>query len=308
MSDCAAVVRDAPTGDEARGAVMALTAYGLWGLLPIYWKLLDAVPPLEILAHRVVWSLAFVAALLAATGGLARVRAHLREPAVRRALLASTALIATNWGLFIYAVSADRITDASLGYYVNPLLSIALGRVFLGERLRPLQLAAVGLAACGVIWLTAAKASLPWISLVLALTFGLYGLVRKRVAVSAVDGLAIETALTSPFALAYLALLTPALGHLRTSAPSTVALLVASGAVTAIPLLAFAGAARRLRLGTLGMVQYVAPTLQLACAVALYGEPFGRHEAITFGLIWSAVLLYAADALRHRARSPAPAS
>ncbi len=277
---------------------MAVVAYGLWGLFPIYWKLLSAVPPFEILAHRVTWSLVLIALVLGARGQLGATLAVLRDPARRRVLLVSTALIGTNWALFIWAVSADRITDASLGYYINPLLNVAVGRVVLGERLRPLQAVAFAIATLGVGYLTVAKGALPWVSVVLALTFCLYGLVRKRAPVGAVDGLAIETGLTTPLAVLYLLLLDPPLGAITSAAPTTVALLVLSGLVTAVPLLAFAGAARRLRLGTLGMVQFLAPTLQLGCAVLLYGEAFGRDEAVTFGLIWTAVLLYAADAWR----------
>ncbi len=282
------------------GALMALLAYVLWGFFPIYWKWLDAVPPFEVLAHRILWSLFFVVGLLAMSGKVRSTWAHLRKGATRRAMLASTVLIATNWGLFIWAVSADRIRDASLGYYINPLLNVVIGRVVLGERLRPPQTAAVLLATAGVAWLAIAQGSLPWVSLVLALTFCLYGLVRKQVAVTAVEGLAIETLLTTPFVLVYLLCLDPPLGHLIQADGTTVALLLGSGVVTAVPLLAFAGAARRLRFGTLGMLQYLAPSLQLGCAVLIYDEPFGTHQAVTFGLIWAAVLLYGADSLRQR--------
>lgn len=286
---------------------MAVVAYSLWGLLPIYWKLLGAVPAIEVLTHRIVWSLGFIAVLLFARRGWRRTLGFLRDRETRGAMLLSTALIATNWFIFIWAVSADRVTEASLGYYINPLLNVALARVFLGERLRPLQGVAVALAAIGVVTLTVMRGELPWVSVVLAVSFALYGLVRKRTPVGAVEGLAIETGLVTPLAIGYLLLLSPPLGHLVTADPVTVGLLVGAGVITAVPLLAFAGAARRLRYTTLGMIQYLAPTLQLGCAVLLYGEAFTEAHAITFGLIWIAVLLYVIDMLRRPSPDPAPA-
>ena len=286
---------------------MAVVAYSLWGLLPIYWKLLGAVPAIEVLTHRIVWSLGFIAVLLFARRGWRRTLGFLRDRETRGAMLLSTALIATNWFIFIWAVSADRVTEASLGYYINPLLNVALARVFLGERLRPLQGVAVALAAIGVVTLTVMRGELPWVSVVLAVSFALYGLVRKRTPVGAVEGRAIETGLVTPLAIGYLLLLSPPLGHLVTADPVTVGLLVGAGVITAVPLLAFAGAARRLRYTTLGMIQYLAPTLQLGCAVLLYGEAFTQAHAITFGLIWIAVLLYVIDMLRRPSPDPAPA-
>ena len=290
----------APTTSRA-GAAMAVLAYGLWGLLPIYWKLLASVPAAEVLAHRIVWSLGLIAIVLFAQRGWRRTLGYLRSRETRGVMLLSTALIATNWFLFIWAVSADRVTEASLGYYINPLLNVALARLFLGERLRPLAAVAVGIATLAVAYLTLARGALPWVSVVLAVTFATYGLVRKRAPVGAVEELAIETGLVTPLALGYLLWLEPPGGALVTAAPTVALLLVAAGAVTAVPLLAFTGAARRLRYTTLGMVQYLAPTLQLACAVLLYGEPFEAAHAVTFGLIWLAVALYVVDMLRVRA-------
>jgi chloramphenicol-sensitive protein RarD len=292
----------------SRGLAMAIVAYGLWGLFPIYWKQLASVPAPEVLAHRVLWALVFAALLLLARRSLGRALRLLAEPAKRRAMLLSAGLIAANWGLFIWAVSVDRVTEASLGYYINPLLNVVLARLVLGERLRPFQAVAVGVAASGVIYLTLSRGELPWVSLVLATTFSLYGLVRKRAPIGPVDGLAIETGLVTPFAIGYLLLLDPPLGRFAASADlGLIALLVGSGVATSVPLLAFADAARRLRYTTLGMVQYLAPTLQLACAVLLYGEPFRREHAITFGLIWCAVAIYLGDAVLRRRPLPAPA-
>lgn len=291
-----------------RGVAMALVAYGLWGLFPIYWKQLAAIPAAEVLAHRVLWALVFAVVVLLGRRSFRRALAVLAVPAKRRAMLLSSALIAGNWGIFIWAVSRDRVTEASLGYYINPLLNVLLARIVLGERLRPFQAVAVALAASGVAYLTLARGEVPWVSLVLATSFALYGLVRKRAPVGPLEGLAVETGLVTPVALAYLLWLDPPLGHLGggLSAP-LVALLVGSGVATSVPLLAFADAARRLRYTTLGMVQYLAPTLQLACAVILYGEPFGPEHAVTFGLIWCAVAVYLADALLRRRAVPAAA-
>lgn len=282
---------------------MGLIAYSLWGFLPIYWKWLGSIPPFEILAHRILWSFVFIVAVLALTGALGRTWGHLRDTKRRRALVLSTALIGANWGIFIYAVAVDRVSDASLGYYINPLFNVLIGGLFLGETLRGPQRVAVALAAMGVTWLTYAQGSLPWISLVLALTFCLYGLVRRRLPVKATEGLAIETGLTVPVALAYLLWLTPPLGDAMQADAGIWALLVGSGVVTAIPLLAFAGAAMRLEFATLGMIQFLAPSLQLACAVLIYDKPFGRDQAVAFAFIWAAVLLYAGDAARHAHRS-----
>ena len=290
----------APTTSRA-GAAMAVLAYGLWGLLPIYWKLLASVPAAEVLAHRIVWSLGLIAIVLFAQRGWRRTLGYLRSRETRGVMLLATALIATNWFLFIWAVSADRVTEASLGYYINPLLNVALARLFLGERLRPLAAVAVGIATLAVAYLTLARGALPWVSVVLAVTFATYGLVRKRAPVGAVEGLAIETGLVTPLALGYLLWGGRPGGALVTAAPTGAVLFVAAGAVPAVPLLAFTGAARRLRYTTLGMVQYLAPTLQLACAVLLYGEPFEAAHAVTFGLIWLAVALYVVDMLRVRA-------
>ena len=188
--------------------------------------------------------------------------------------------------------------EPGLGYYINPLLNVVIARVFLGERLRPIQTVAVALASGGVLWLTIAQGSLPWVSLVLAFTFCLYGLVRRSIAISAVDGLAIETGLTVPLALAYLVTLDPPFGQMGSVDGITLVLIIGSGVVTALPLLAFAGAARRLRFTTLGMIQYLAPSLQLATAVLLYDEHFGLDQRITFALIWAAVALYVVDSAR----------
>jgi chloramphenicol-sensitive protein RarD len=296
--------------DSTRGFLFAASAYFLWGLFPIYWKQLGQVPAAEVLAHRVTWSFVFIALFVGAVRGFPAVRDAVVNPKPRRAMLASTFLISINWFLFIWAVSHQRILEASLGYYLNPLLNVLVGAWLLKERLSRAQLVAVLLATLGVVNLAVAKGSLPWISVALAISFCLYGLVRKQAPVAARTGLFVETGLAAPFALAYLAYLALAAPSGGSSFSATeLALLVGSGAATALPLLWFAEGARRLRYSTLGIIQYIAPTLQLGCAVVLYGEPFTQAHAVTFAFIWSAVLLYAVDALwRSRgARTPAPA-
>jgi chloramphenicol-sensitive protein RarD len=288
--------------DRSRGGVgWALLAYGSWGVFPIYWKQLQHVPPAEVLSHRVLWSCVLVGGVLLLRGRGGELREALATRATRRALLASTALIAVNWFLFIWAVASGRILEASLGYYVNPLVNVALGRVVLGERLsRPAQIA-VALAAIGVVVMGATTGAFPWLSLVLAITFGLYGLCRKMAPVAPLVGLGVETLLTAPLAIAAIAVLGARGDAVAPGADLlTWAFLVGSGAATAIPLVAFAEAARRLRYSTLGITQYVAPTLQLACAVLIYGEPFTHAHAVAFAFIWAAVALYAGDTLRSR--------
>jgi chloramphenicol-sensitive protein RarD len=287
-----------------RGFLYALGAYFLWGLFPVYWKQLAAVPPLALLAHRVFWSFLFVAALIGLRRRGPELLRALRDPRARRAMALSTLLISVNWFLFIYAVNTDRVLSASLGYYMNPLLNVLLGRLVLGEKLRPAQLVAVALAAAGVANLAIARGGLPWISLTLAGTFALYGLVRKTAPVESLTGLAVETGLLAPVAVGYL-LLAPGTPLVPDLPWWKLLLLAGSGAATAVPLLWFAEGARRLRLTTLGVIQYVAPTCQFLLAVA-YGEPFTPAHGVTFALIWSAVAIYARDALRRRTPLPAP--
>lgn len=280
-----------------QGFAFAVAAYGLWGLVPIYFKALADVPPAEVLAHRIAWSAPILAAMLA-LGGRARVFARcMASPRMPATLLASTLCIATNWFVYIYAVSSSQLLHASLGYFMNPLVNVVLGLAVLSERLRPLQWVAVGFAALGVVVHTAMAGGLPWISLTLALSFGLYGLLRKVVAVEAVAGMAVEIALLLPLALAYLWLTGSAWQHDGTA---TRALLVASGAVTTFPLLCFVGAARRLPLTTIGFLQYLSPTISFVVAVALFHEPFDTKRLLGFLCIWAGLVVYSFDALPRR--------
>ena len=288
---------------RASGLASAVAAYGMWGLLPLYFKAMPGVGALEILAHRIAGSAVLLAAAIAlwrGRAGFARLRA-----ARVRVLLATTALIAVNWGLYIWAVQAGRVLEASLGYFVNPLVNVALGVGFLREALRPWQRAAFALAGAGVLALVVSTGAVPWIALALAGSFGLYGLLRKQADVEPVGGLFAETALLAPPALALLALLAARGDGAFLRTPRETLLLALAGVVTSVPLLAFGHAVRRLRLSTLGIVQYLAPTGQFLLAVLAFGEPFGRAQAFAFACIWGALGLYTWDAVTS-ARAPAP--
>jgi chloramphenicol-sensitive protein RarD len=286
------------------GFAAAVGAFVIWGLFPLYLKPLAGVPALEIMAHRIVWCCLLVFAWLAARGELGTVRAALANPVTRRRLMASATFISINWLIYVWAVSNEHIVDASLGYFINPLLNVVLGVFVLHERLNRAQWIAVGLAAIGVLYLAVVAGRPPWIALSLAASFGMYGLIRKVVAVDSVPGLATETLLLSPLALGFLLWLeqrgTGVLGH--TSAGID-ALLIGSGLITALPLALFAFGARRIPLSTVGLVQYIGPTLQFLIGVLVFHEPFPRARAIGFVLIWSALAIYAADSLwRSRSR------
>ncbi len=283
----------------AAGVLYALGAFGLWGLSPLYWRLLARVPPVQILMHRIAWSAFFL--LFLVRSRLPELRRALAAPRVVTLLLATTALIGVNWYLYIWAIASHRVLDSSLGYYINPLVNVALGVVVLGERMRRLQGAAALLALAGVSWLVKVHGHLPWLSLTLAGTFALYALLRKKATVDALTGLAFETfVLTVPSVLgiAWLA------AHGRPPADARTWLLLAGGAgVTALPLLWFVEAARRLDLKTMGFLQFVSPTLQFLIAVFAFGEPLSRERLLSFVLIWAGVALYCADAALRPRRS-----
>ncbi len=288
------------------GLGYGLAAYGSWGVFPIYLKAVRTVPIVEVLCHRVVWALAVLVVVTAVRGEVRDVIAALRQ---RRALLVlsgSTVLIAINWLVYIFSVTHARMLESSLGYYINPLISVLLGIALLGERLEPLMKAAVVAAAAGVVWLATALGHLPWISLAVAFSFAFYGLLRKIAPVGALIGLTVETLLLAPFAAAYLGWAMSS-GHssFLTGGPAMRALLLLAGPVTAIPLLCFAAAARRLPLSTIGFLQYVSPTLQFLLAVAVYAEPFDRGRAGAFACIWVAVALFAFDSIRRHVPEPA---
>ena len=274
-----------------------LGAYGLWGLIPLYFKQVAHLPPVDIVAHRVVWSCALLAAIVVGLRRWPDAMKTLRSPGLMRMLAASTALIAVNWFTYIYAVSSGQVLEASLGYFITPLANVLLGVIVLGERLRRLQVAAILVALVAVVCLGAASGAMPWIAVSLACSFSCYGLVRKTTPVDPLLGLLVETALLLPLSGAYLiynAAQTPTgQGH---DVP-TLALLALGGAITAAPLLLFAAAARRLAMTTLGFLQYLAPSLQFLVAVFVFGEAVSESKLWSFVGIWIAVAIYSADSL-----------
>lgn len=284
-----------------RGIAAALAAFTVWGLMPLYFRLVGSVPPFEVVAHRVLWSVAFLALLLAlvpATGGFRRIGAIARQPRLLGLLALTSLLTGSNWLVFVWAIDAGRLVEAALGYFINPLVSVLLGRLFLGEKLRPLQQFAVAVATLGVAWRVWQVGGLPWIPLFLAGTFGIYGLLRKRAPVDAVGGLFVETAVVAPLALAWLGW-QASLGSLAFgSDPAIDALLPLAGVLTAIPLMLFAIGARHLPLATIGFLQYVGPTINLLLAVFVFGETFDQAQLVSFGLIWVALAIYSADMVR----------
>lgn len=289
--------------DQRRGYAYGLAAFVIWGFFPIYFKLLRPSGAVEILAHRVVWSLLFIAGVLTALRHWRLVRALMTRPATLAGMVLAAVLIGANWGTYIYGVNSDRVVETALGYFVTPLVAVVLGVVVLRERLRAAQWAAVAVGAVAVAVLTIDYGHVPYIALTLAVTFGSYGLVKKRLALPAAHGLFAESLVLAPLCLAYLGWLTwrgdssfgnVSIGHTT--------LLVASGAATAIPLLLFAGAANRLPLSALGLLQYVAPVLQLGCGVLLFGEPMPPARLAGFILVWTALAIFTMDGLRARGR------
>ncbi|GIZ51870.1 EamA family transporter RarD [Noviherbaspirillum aridicola] len=288
------------------GVLSAASAYAIWGVFPLYFKALQEVPPLEILLHRMLWSLVFVAAVLGWRRHWGWLREVFGKPRVVAGFALSALLLSANWFIYIWAVNNGHVVDSSLGYFINPLFNVLLGAVVLRERLRPVQWAAVSLAAAGVAWLTWQAGSLPWIALLLAATFGLYGLLRKTASLGALEGLALETLLLFPVAAAYLGWLAlHGQNSFIAASTSTQLLLAAAGPITAIPLLLFASGARRIPLSLLGLLQYIGPTLQLLLGVWLYHEPFGGARLAGFVLIWSALAVYSLESLWRAWRAPA---
>lgn len=279
------------------GILYAVLAYGAWGLLPLYWKLLESVPAVEILCHRMMWSALLLLAVLAIQGRLIEVKRLWRSPKRLALLFSTAALISLNWGIYIYGVNSDRVLEASLGYFINPLFSVFLGYVFLGEKLNIWKIIAVILAVLGVGNLIWELGEIPLIAIGLTLTFGLYGLIRKVAAIQALAGLTVETLLMTPFALALvLHWAKTGSGNFGLTLPITL-LFIGCGLVTSLPLLWFNLAAKKLHLSTLGFLQYIGPTFQLILAVFLYHEPFTRTHAISFGLIWTALAIYSTHSL-----------
>jgi chloramphenicol-sensitive protein RarD len=299
-----AVTARAPIDSAVTGILYAVGAFFMWGLAPLFFRALRPATPIEILSHRVIWSLLLMIVLVAVMRDLRDVPRALSSLRKVGLYALTTALVTTNWGLFIWAVNSDHIVQTSLGYYINPLVNVLLGMLFLGERLSRKQALSVLLATLGVISLLVSLGELPWISLTLATSFGFYALIRKKAAIDPLVGLLIETAMLTPLALGYLLWLWgDGTATFSLQAPGLASLLVISGVITALPLIFFNLGAQRLKLSTMGLMQYLAPTLQLAIGVMVFGEEFTGAHGIAFGLIWLALAIYSTDAfLMHRAR------
>jgi chloramphenicol-sensitive protein RarD len=285
-------------GRAKSGIWLGLAAYTLWGFLPAYFKLLAHVDPAELVAHRILWSLLFLAALLTLWRKWPMLAAALRKPKVVAVLAATAALIGVNWLVYIWAVVNGHVLEGSLGYYLNPLVNVLLGVVLLKERLTRPQMVAVALAGTGVAILAVGAGQGLWISLTLAFSFSLYGLLRKVTAVEAVEGLSIETLILTPLAFAWVMILHGRGASGLGMGTGTTLLLILSGAVTAIPLLLFTAAAKRLPYSTLGFLQYIAPSIQFLLAVLVYGEHLTLAHLFCFGLIWAALVIFMADGIR----------
>ncbi len=278
------------------GIVYALSAYMIWGMFPLYFKQVADVPALEVVMHRTVWSLLFVMLVLLVRRQWAWLAVVVRQPKVLGAFALSALLLSGNWLTYVWAVQNQHVVDASLGYFILPLVNVALGYVFLRERPRPGQWLAVAVAAAGVLWLTVQTGRLPWIALVLATTFGFYGLLRKVASLGALEGLALETLLLAPLGLGALAWWSwQGQGVLVQGDASAMAWLLLAGPLTAIPLLLFAAGARRIPLTTLGILQYISPTLQFALGVWIFHEPFQMARLAGFVLIWAALGVYSVE-------------
>ncbi|HQF39019.1 MAG TPA: EamA family transporter RarD [Opitutaceae bacterium] len=290
-----------PSSPTSRGIAQATIAYVIWGLFPLFWRPLHAIAASELIAHRIVWSLVFVAAVAVALGGWAEIRPALRSPRILLLHAASGVLLTVNWLTYVWGINHDRVLEASLGYFLVPLGQVSMGLLFLGERLHARQWWALGLATVGVALQFRGVGGMPWVALTLAASWVLYGFLRKRSALGSLAGLTVETALLTPVAAAYLLLLAVqgggALGH--ATAWEQVGVLSA-GIVTAVPLLLFAAGARRLPLTTIGLLQYLVPSLNFLLGAFLYREPLTPARLLSFAFIWAALALYSAEMWRQR--------
>lgn len=288
------------------GIVYILGAYALWGVMPLYVRALHGVPSLQIVAHRIVWAALLLVGFVLASHRLGFIQQLVQRPRIAWTFVASSVALSLNWLIYIWAVGEGRVVDASLGYFINPLFSVLLAVVVLKERLRALQWLAVGVAGLGVLWLALLARQLPWIGLTIAVSFGTYGLLRKTASIDALGGLTLETVLLLPLALGYLVYLafTPQ-GMFVGGGPTLIALLLAAGPLTAIPLLAFAAGARRIPLSLVGILQYLSPSLQLAIGLVVFHERLPFAKLVGFALIWLAVALYSLEGLAFRARAVA---
>lgn len=286
--------------DTRKGILAALAAYLMWGVLPLYWKAVRSIPAWQVLCHRILWAALFLLLAIFLQKRSPALLALWKDRKRRLALWITAVFITANWWVYIWAVNAGFVLETSLGYYINPLVSVLFGVVFLGERMRPAQTAALVIATGGVLYLTLGYGTFPWIALFLAFTFATYGLLRKKIAADALSGLTIETIYMSPLVIIALFLAERSGDGPFLSAPISIELLlIGGGAVTALPLYFFAVGTHHLRLSTMGMLQYIAPTIQFFLAVYLYKEPFTTAHLVAFGCIWCAVTLYIWDSQRY---------
>jgi chloramphenicol-sensitive protein RarD len=285
--------------DTPRGFAFALSAYLIWGFLPFFMKALGHIPPTEVIAHRVVWSVPIAALVLAVRGELTDLWPMLKQPRVLAMGAATATLISVNWGIYVWAIGAGHALDAALGYYINPLFSIFLGAVLLKEKLSPRQMAAIGLAAIAVALLTWEAGKLPLVALGLTVTWGFYAYLKRRLPLGANQGFMLEILIMTPFALVYMAWMGAyGSGHFGAGSATDTGLLLACGLVTAVPLMLYANGAKGLRLSTIGILQYISPTMILITAIVAFKEPFGSAQMLAFPMIWAALALYTSALMR----------
>ncbi|MBC2403435.1 EamA family transporter RarD [Clostridium saccharobutylicum] len=279
--------------EKTAGVIYAVTAYTLWGILPIYWKLIDSVFSMEILSNRIVWAFVFTAIIIAVTKQWDELKIIVKDKKQMLYIFIASILIAFNWGLYIWAVNSDKIVDASLGYYINPLLAVVLGVLIFKEKMNHWTAAALIIASVGVLIKTVQYGKIPWISLGLAISFGLYGAIKKSVKASSIVGLTIESAMVTPFAAAYIVSRhISGIGAFKTQGLLVILMLIGGGVVTAIPLLLFASGAKRLPLSLIGFTQYISPTISLFIGIFVYHEGFTAVDMIAFCFIWAAIAIY----------------
>lgn len=289
--------------NDNKGLLYAIGAYTWWGVIPIFWKQLDHVGPIEIVMHRMVWSCLMVTGLIAVMGQWAAFKALFRDYKLLLRMAIASLLVSVNWGIFIWAVNEGRIVETSMGYFINPLISVVFGVLFFAERLRFTQVLAIAIAGCGVLYLIFGYGEFPFVALSLAITFALYGVVKKSLSIPATHGLALETLLMFLPAAAYLVYVQVNGAGVFGSAIRTDSLLILAGLFTLVPLVLFASAAKLISMTALGMSQYIGPFLQLLLGVLVYHEPFGSERMIAFGLVWIALVIYSIDQLNHRRKT-----
>ncbi|WP_025897592.1 EamA family transporter RarD [Sneathiella glossodoripedis] len=306
QTEPAADLANSPDLEQKKGLLAALGAFGLWGVFPLYFKAIGHIPVFEVLANRIVWSLVLVFLLVVITKRFGHLKAAISDRKTFLLFLGSTSFIALNWTTFVWAIANDRVLEAGLGYYINPLVNVGLGMLFFQEKLNRWQTTAIFLAICAVALMTYIMGHLPWVSLVLGFSFGFYGLFRKKAQTESTVGLMVETAILTPFCLAYLVFLVMTTGLQDGqvaggfySMPDFL-LLVGTGVVTGVPLILFSYGAQRLRLSTVGVMQYIAPTMHVVLAIFIFNEAFSHLQFVAFALIWIGLIIYTIDGIRQR--------